>query len=94
MTFSIPKIFAATCLLVGLAMTSWSGWILLKPEAPRPQVELQQEGVRMCPPSLTELLPIQVPYRTAGMIIVFGIGLVVTARSARHFVPGFEGQED
>jgi hypothetical protein len=94
MTFWIPKIFAATCLLVGLAMTSWSGWILLKPEAPRPQVELQQEGVRMCPPSLTELLPIHVPYRTVGMIVAFVVGLVVTATSARHFVPGFERQND
>ena len=68
-------------------MMSWSGWSLMKREAPKPQIDLREDRVPICPPSLTELLGIQVPYATIGMIVVFGVGLVITARSVREFLP-------
>jgi hypothetical protein len=85
---------AATALVIGLAMTSWSGWSLVKREAPKPPIARRDDGVRMCPPSLSELLGIKgikVPFGTIGMVVVFGVGLVITARSAREFLPEPEG---
>jgi hypothetical protein len=87
MTRSIARVFAATGLAVGLAMTSWSGWCLLKRDAPNPEIDLQEHGLRMCPPSLTELLGIEVPYGTLGTLAVFVAGLVISAGSARHLLP-------
>jgi len=71
-------------------MTSWSGWSLVKSEAPKTQIRPDEERVWMCQPSLSELLGaqgIKVPFGTLGMVVVFGVGLVITARSAREFLP-------
>ena len=89
-TFSVSKVFAAITLVLGLAMTSWSGWSLLKCKAPGPQIRPDEERVWMCQPSLSELVGnkgIKVPFGTIGMIVVFGVGLVISARSAREFLP-------
>jgi hypothetical protein len=89
-TLSVSRVLAAVALVIGLAMTSWSGWSLVKSEAPGPQIRPDEERVWMCQPSLSELVGIKgikVPFGTIGLIVVFGVGLAISARSAREFLP-------
>ena len=81
MTFSIQRVCATTALIVGLAVTGWSIRSLTKSDAPKPAINLEDEGGR-CPPTISEILGIKGPPPKLESFIVFVAGLVISYRSA------------
>ena len=78
---------AIVALILGLVMTGLSARSVIKSESRPPPVPAEERGGPwMCPPTLSEMLPVEGPPLNIGGSILFVIGLLVTYRSALHLI--------
>jgi hypothetical protein len=87
MIISGRRVFAGTAIVLGLAMAAWGALSFAKREPQQPVAGIEDEGIRMCPPTIGELLDLGPSGRKLGTFVVFVAGLVVISGSAISLMP-------
>jgi hypothetical protein len=87
MVINVGKLGAGTMLLLGLLMAAWGGFSFAHAGGLAEQNPDADIGIRICPPTIGELLGLGPAGRKLGNFALFAAGLVLVCAAAIKLMP-------